>query len=468
VSSRLFRAAACWVFFAALAYAPWAYGGTTVESIAAINGLLAAVLVLWIVDLGVNRRLPQFPRLLLILIAALLLIGGWMAFNAVAIFDSTFETFTRLRRPMPRLPGSMDYTLSVAWMIRAALLLGVALFIVDLSQDKRWLLRVWVAIAIVGGSVALLGLLQKASGARMMFWQPAPPGEVSTFFASYYYHGNAGAYLNLVLPLAVGLAFRSFVTRANAGAHALWLTVAVLTLIAVFANTARAAQPIAVVLLLGVCVRVGPRLAHRLSRGEKHIALIGAVAIVLALFAVARVSHLEQPIGRWKLAREEFSADARWRCAAVAVKSLPEAGLFGFGPGTFRAVFPSFNLASPRPVSGDWRFLHDDYLQTLMEWGWLGAALWAVLFFGGMIIAIRRLNSSEAATWLPRRRLVLALVLIALGGVAVYAVVDFPLQIASIQLYVATYVGICWGSACWRSERLDGQRSHVTRPIADN
>ena len=463
MSSRLFRAAACWVFFAALVYAPWAYGGTTVESIAIINCLLAVVLVLWIVDLAVSQRLPQFPPLLLILIAALLLIGGWMVFNAAAIFDSTFETFTRLRRPMPRLPGSRDYALSVAWMIRAALLLGVTLFIVDLSQDKRWLLRGWGAIAIVGGSVALLGLLQKASGAGTMFWQPAPPGGVSTFFASYYYHGNAGAYLNLVFPMTIGLAVRAFVTRANSGARALWLTLAVLTLIAVFANTARAAQAIAVVLLLGVCVRVGPRLVHRFTRGEKHIALIGAVAILLTLFAVARVSHLEQPIGRWKLAREEFSADARWLCAAVAVKSLPEAGLFGFGPGTFRAVFPSFNLASPRPVSGDWRFLHDDYLQTLMEWGWLGAGLWAALFFGGMIVAIRRLNSSEAGTWLPRRRLILPLVLIALGGLAVYAVVDFPLQIASIQLYVATYVGICWGSACWRSEK-----SEVARSMTDN
>ena len=463
MSSRLFRAAACWVFFAALVYAPWAYGGTTVESIAAINCLLAAVLVLWIVDLAVNRRLPRCPRLLLILVAALLLIGGWMVFNAVAIFDSTFETFTRLRRPMPRLPGSMDYALSVAWMIRAALLLGVTLFIVDLSQDKRWLLRVWGAIAIAGGSVALLGLLQKASGARMMFWQPGPPGGIATFFASYFYHGNAGAYLNLVFPVTIGLAVRAFVTRANAGARALWLTVAVLTLIAVFANTARAAQAIAVVLLLGVCIRIGPRLVRRFSRGEKNIALAGAVAILLTLFAVARVSHLEGPIGRWKLAPGEFSANARWLCAAVAVKSLPEAGLFGFGPGTFRAVFPSFNLASAKPVPGDWRFLHDDYLQTVTEWGWLGAALWAVLFFGGMIVALRRLNSSEAATWLPRRRLVLPLVLIALGGLAVYAVVDFPLQIASIQLYVATYVGICWGSACWRSEKLE-----VTGPTTNN
>jgi hypothetical protein len=278
----------------------------------------------------------------------------------------------------------------------------------------------------------------------------------------------------LVFPLAVGLAVRAFVTRTNAGTRALWLTVALLTLVAVFANTARAAQVIAVLLLFGVCVRVGPRLLHGFSRGEKNVALAGIAAILLTLLAIARVSHIEQPIGRWKLASEEFSADARWLSAAVALKSLPHAGLFGFGPGTFRAVFPSFNRGAPTPAPGDWRFLHEDYLQTLMEWGWLGGALWVVLFFGGMIVAIRRLKSSEAATWLPRRRLLLSLVLIALGGVAVYALVDFPLQIASIQLYVATYLGICWGSAAWKGEKGDhptprkaparqaGRRSHGT------
>lgn len=448
---RIFRTIAASLFFAALAYAPWAYGGTTVESIDTINCLLAAVLVLWIVDLAVSRRRPQFPRVLLILIAALLVIGGWMVFNAAAIFDSEFDTFTRLRQPMPRLPGSVDYALSVAWMVRGALLLGVTLFIVDLSQDKRWVLRLWGAIAIAGGSVALLGLLQKATGAGTIFWHPALPEAQITFFASYYYHGNAGAYLNLVLPLSIGMAVRSFVTRANTGARALWLTISVLTLVAVFANTARIGQAIAVFLLLGVCLRIGPRLVKRFSRGEKNVALAGTAAILLTLFAVARVSHLEQPIKRWEQLSEYFSTDARWLSAGVAFRSLPQAGLFGFGPGTFRAVFPSFNVASPAPAPGDWRFLHEDYLQTLMEWGGIGGLSWAALFFGGAVVALRRLNSAHAATWLPRRRLILPLVLIALGGVAVYALVDFPLQIASIQLYFATYLGICWGSVLWRS-----------------
>jgi hypothetical protein len=92
--------------------------------------------------------------------------------------------------------------------------------------------------------------------------------------------------------------------------------------------------------------------------------------------------------------------------------------------------------------------LHEDYLQTALEWGWLGSALWALLFFGGIVVGIRSYKQ-YAPDWAPRRRLLQPLVIIALIGVALHAIIDFPLQIASIQLYVTTYLGLCWGSGPW-------------------
>ena len=89
-------------------------------------------------------------------------------------------------------------------------------------------------------------------------------------------------------------------------------------------------------------------------------------------------------------------------------------------------------------------------MQTALEWGWVGSTLWALLFFGGIAVGIRNYKNYAARDWTPRRRLLQPFVFIALVGVALHALVDFPLQIASIQLYVATYLGLCWGSSFWK------------------
>ena len=445
---RLLRHASRWIFFAALVYAPWAYGGTTPATIQTINWLLLAVFILWIVELLISRRWPRFPRLLLFLTCALIGIGGWMALNAKSIYDSDFDVFIPLWNFAPHLAGSVDYAISSAWILRGALLLLVILFVADLSQSNRWLLRLWYTIGLVAGSIAFLGLLQKATGAHMIFWQTAPPWGAKTFFATYYYHGNAGAFLNLVWPLTAGLAIRAFTARRHPATRAMWLSVFVLTIAGVLANTSRMAQLIALLLLIAICLRFGPALLRKVWRTEKGIALAGTIAILLALIALAQATHLEQPLSRWQLLSERIPNDARWQASRIAVGALSDVGLFGFGPATFRVVFPFYNGVGVQRVQNIWRFLHEDYLQTALEWGWLGSTLWALLFFGGIAVGIRSYKQ-YAPDWTPRRRLLQPLVIIALIGVALHAIIDFPLQIASIQLYVATYLGLCWGSSSW-------------------
>src|SRR5438874_2808759 len=443
------------MFFVTLVVAPWAYGGTTSQSILVINLLLGASLLLCLIDLAIRRRKPKFPMLLLLLIAALLVIGGWMVINARSIYDPEFGTFSSLNNFAPHAPGSFDYTISLAWMIRATLLFGAILLVVDLSQDGKGLLHLWGVIAIGGGSISLLGLLQKASGAEAIFWHRPIYGfgTGTSFFATYYYHGNAGAFLNLVLPLTAGLAVRAFGTPSGPIIRSLGLTIFLLNLAAIAANTSRGAQLIAGLILLALLWQLGPRIFRGLSRSKKNIALGGAAAIFLVIFAVGRAAHLDEPIRRWETLGEQVSTDSRWSSSRVAMSALRDTGFLGSGPGTFRVIFPAYNQAANNPAPGTWRFLHEDYLQTAMEWGWVGGALWGVLFVGGIIFALLNLRKPEARTWSWRRRLILPLAVIALAGVALHAAVDFPLQIASIQLYVATYLGLCWGSAIWKEQR---------------
>ncbi len=72
------------------------------------------------------------------------------------------------------------------------------------------------------------------------------------------------------------------------------------------------------------------------------------------------------------------------------------------------------------------------------------------VLLGGIAVAIRNLHSLGETKSSSRHRSFLSLAVLALAGVALHALVDFPLQIASLQLYVVTYLGVCWGSNGWR------------------
>jgi O-antigen ligase len=170
------------------------------------------------------------------------------------------------------------------------------------------------------------------------------------------------------------------------------------------------------------------------------------IAVALVVLAVLVVAML--PAARWERLPGQMNAEnPRWISTQVLLHMLPDAGAWGLGPGTFAVTFPHYTLEVGTAIRGIWRFAHQDYLQTLIEWGWAGAGVWAILFFGGLLRSFhfcRRMRSEENALLFTGG--------LALTGVALHALVDFPLQIASLQLYAAVYLGLGWGSGAWPAD----------------
>ena len=234
--------------------------------------------------------------------------------------------------------------------------------------------------------------------------------------------------------------------RANA--RAIWLPGFFVCAAGAFVNLSRSATAVSILLcgiLLAWQFKGSPR--DELLPPRKLRLLYAALMIVVLVCLVA-FSGWERPAQKWSMMESQLnSSNKRLVSTQVCLRMIPDAGWHGFGPGTFRLVFPHYTGVLGGEIPGIWRYAHDDYLQTLIEWGWLGAVPWAVLFFGAIVKLFSNWRKKRALG--TSDRVLLFTSGLALAGVALHAVVDFPLQIVSLQLYAATYAGFGWGSDAW-------------------
>lgn len=441
-SDRLLGDGPRWLLVAVLVYAPWAYGCTRPWTLPILNGVLYTVLGGWLLGCALRRQPPRIHRLLLGCVAWLGLQGWWMTLNSGWIYDDRFQAHARTAW-LPAWPGSVNYAASLPAMTGVAALLGVICLVADLARRPVWRRRLLLTMAMVGISIAALGVAQKLTGAPGIFWQAE--GHAPTFFGPYRYHANAGAFLNLIWPLVLLFLGRSLRDRRARRQSVAWAAGLAIVAAAILTNTSRASGFIAVCLLAAW----GGFHALRRLRGRSEDANPTAVAgVTLALIAlilgVIALGGLDATLRRWQYFDQEFSwRNPRLLAARVCVEMLPASGWLGFGPGAFKTAFPFFNRDTTAATNGVWLQAHQDYLQTLVEWGWLGAAAWAGLAFGALARLAGRHDSRRSPKSASDRSVRLALAA-GLLAVLLHALADFPLQIASIQLYLAVVVGLAW------------------------
>jgi O-antigen ligase len=451
---------------AALVFAPWAFGTTRDWTIHILVTALLTAAALWVFGRAAQRRLREtlarIPLPLVLIIAGLLVLGWSITLNPRSYYDPLLGQFFPSDRPVQMWPGTVDGSVSRDAMLRVtALLLTVALM-VELFRRRRWRRVLLAVLGLVGISIALFGLAQKIFHAPLAFW------ELDRFsdntFGMYRYHGNAGAYLNLTWPICALFAVEAFRDKHAFLQRAVWLPATLVGLVGVFVNISKAAQLIAVVLLIvlaSLCARREERArAPLLARRGFFALLVIAGALVLILAMVGP----EPGVHRWRhLLERGYLQEGRWWAAHACLDIVRASPWFGNGAGTFSVVFPFY--LDPYPVlrEGYWRYAHCDYLQTLVEWGATGGVLWAAFWGGGLITAASRLRRCPGAAFAtdkagkvidgavdpPRiqgdaKDPMDIAVFVSLIGVTLHAAVDFPLQIASIQLYAAALLAVAW------------------------
>ena len=430
-----------WCLAVLIVAAPWAYGSTFVETKEWLAKVLCGLGVIYFCSLLLRGRGPRINWISLGLSLLILAYGWWMTWNAKLVYDPASYYFHPGSPPVPSWPGSVDQKTSWDQMLLITGLFCAFWAVSDLGTRDRWRRRLWLVLSVAGISIVVLGLMQRFSGAPGIFWRTdldCGP----TFFATYRYHANAGAFINIVVMLVAAQSVCAFRKDSSQLAKAFWLLAFLIVLVSAFVNVSRAATVITLCVIVILCaLELYDLVRWRRQAVSKRLLLVSTVLVLGGVATLVWLVGFNEAYKHWTQLGNSIVTNGRFLVYdRIEHYALPASGWWGFGPATFHLVFPFFTNGLGIAIQGFWEYAHEDYLQCLTEWGFIGAALWS-LFFGDTIArAVWTVGPRKSLD--TRSRLCGIGCLLALASVMAHSTVDFPMQIASLQLYVSIILGM--------------------------
>ena len=428
--------ASAFLVAAALFYAPLAYGCTPPEMLPTLYVLLIGATALGALGFLVNRTWPAIPPLVILCVVGLIAQGWWLTWDPV-LPTRAAENGGTLDTSLAEL-----YRLSSASMLLTTVLTATFLVLCGLMGNvfiRRFLL---MSAAGSGVLVCVVGVVLKTVGAPLMKYIWKPFDIYWNDFAFFRYHGNAGSFLILVWPLILVFTRRAYAPQGGLFKKAVWTVASAMCAVSLFLNASKAA------LIIGILILPWPFLTLLLRMKREAQAVLAGSTLVLVTGGMLMSGQFAHEAAFERLTNgQEVSGSVHGRIDAYAdnLRAVPDAGLFGYGPGMFQVAFPYQNCPMRNVGEPMRNYAHEDYLQTAIEWGWLGTLAWSVLVFGGLWRGFHTYRQRSYFTSKTERHLVLAAIL-GICGTLAQALVDFPLQIASLRLFFLLYLALCWAS----------------------
>ncbi len=337
------------------------------------------------------RALARDPLLYAALVLTALLVVPLFNVAGAPVFDEAAKQWVNPRPPLPGLPWCVnpdEHAVLLLWfppVLIAALAAKHGL----LKKGKRILFE---GLCWNGAALALLGLVQQATGAKSIFWGNEP---FSQFFSTFGYPNFAGAFFTLTFALSAGLWFsRASVeiigTSAGSGTRhdessflgQHYLLVAVLlNLVAAFASLSRAAIVLCAVVFLVFSIYMIVGVWQKVESGGKAMltTAIGITVFIIALsVTVFAPRALKNEIATITPAAvfERVSGRGYYH-ARVAKEIYRDHAVFGVGGWGYPHYLMQYLTPEETKIMQiqGGANVHNDSLQFLAEQGWVGYSL---------------------------------------------------------------------------------------------
>jgi O-antigen ligase len=354
-------------------------------------------------------------------LTAVLLFAGYVAWRA-----ATSPVVAYAREDLAILAGCMI----------------VYVLTVTAASHPRWRIGLMsVLLLLVVGNLAV-GSIHLSGNWRFNvvpeFFRTAGPGRIGGFFAN---PNHLAAFLSMVMFLSTGWLF------FGRGSAALKLLLGFLTVSMAIGMALTVSRGALIGMAAGLAV-FGVLVLWVIHQTQRHLfwrLLIGGAVVVLVGGAVLWKVNEEYLRGRME--RSPMSSDVRFGIWEAALTQHGQSPLIGAGGRMF--YDGSIQYRSPKlPVySEEALFVHNEFLQLLADYGWVGAGLLALVILAHLFNGLRFLHWFIAHKFMQTGRLTstnLALCLGALAGLVatlVHALFEFHFHVAATAIAAAVVLG---------------------------
>ena len=341
---------------------------------------------------------------------------------------------------------SLSYLPEVAlsWWV-FLLSLGLFFFVVrNLCSERKTLNRVVSVMIGIGLLEAAYGLIQALVPSMGVLWVDYIKDYMGTARGTFINRNSFAAFIGMIWPLALGItlamtgrvySLKELLKSDRLNRQSLMALGIIVFLLALIFTRSRAGIVSGLVgfLAFSIMARTGIRAVAMQTR-VLLVAIIVLMCIYTMTIGVGPIMQRFLTLGADSGSRRDI-----WRDSLPIIKDHP----LGIGLRNYENVFPVYNqsLISEKTVI----HAHNDYLQLLIEAGWIGFLALMGGFFIFLGKSARRIKQLDFKTD-PLRFYLAVGAFSGLISMAVHSLFDFNLQIPTNCLYFAVLMAIL--SAC--------------------